>query len=301
MSSYYDVLEVLQDANQKEIRDAYRRLALQWHPDKNLENKEEAEENFKKIGMAYSILSDKNKRAEYDKSLKQGEPFHTYTGPGIEEFYRMFYELLEKIKQEIEEIIEEVNERGEKFAEEAGKGYWNNLQFFIEENCNLNKKYEGNTVIHYAVIQNNLEALESILTLQSSLVPAWRADLELENNDCETPLHIATRLGNKEAIILLSNHHVVEDTVANRLVLVQNALDSLRNDIEKNDRALLSSKEDTCRKRESEQVGTFQNVLNVGNAMSNLEITVASDLKEEPRIHKKTKIVISKAQNQYGI
>ena len=63
---YYAILGVKKDATEAEIRKAYRKLALKWHPDKNPNNKEEAEEKFKKINEAYSVLSDKNKRNQYD-------------------------------------------------------------------------------------------------------------------------------------------------------------------------------------------------------------------------------------------
>ena len=63
---YYAILGVKKDATEAEIRKAYRKLALKWHPDKNPDNKKEAEEKFKKINEAYSVLSDKNKRNQYD-------------------------------------------------------------------------------------------------------------------------------------------------------------------------------------------------------------------------------------------
>ena len=63
---YYEILGVGRDAGQQEIKTAYRRLAVQYHPDKNSGNKE-AEEKFKEGAEAYSILSDSEKRARYDR------------------------------------------------------------------------------------------------------------------------------------------------------------------------------------------------------------------------------------------
>ena len=63
---FYAILGVKKDATEGEIKKAYRKLALKWHPDKNPNNREEAEEKFKKINEAYSVLSDKNKRYQYD-------------------------------------------------------------------------------------------------------------------------------------------------------------------------------------------------------------------------------------------
>jgi len=63
---YYAILGIKKEATEAEIKKAYRKLALKWHPDKNPNNREEAEEKFKKINEAYSVLSDKNKRNQYD-------------------------------------------------------------------------------------------------------------------------------------------------------------------------------------------------------------------------------------------
>ena len=68
MSSYYDILEVNQTASLTEIKKAYRRLALAYHPDRN-NGSEESTEKFQQIGEAYEILSDEQKRKEYDRSI----------------------------------------------------------------------------------------------------------------------------------------------------------------------------------------------------------------------------------------
>ena len=66
MSSYYEVLGVAKDASEKEIRQAYRRLARQYHPDVN-QNDAAAEDKFKEINEAYHVLSDADARAKYDR------------------------------------------------------------------------------------------------------------------------------------------------------------------------------------------------------------------------------------------
>src|SRR5919201_6353352 len=63
---YYEVLGVSRQASDQEIKSAYRKLALQHHPDRNPGN-HEAEENFKEAAEAYSVLSDPQKRAQYDR------------------------------------------------------------------------------------------------------------------------------------------------------------------------------------------------------------------------------------------
>jgi len=64
---YYEVLGVARDAAGDQIKSAYRKLALKYHPDRNPENKQEAEENFRSATEAYSVLSDAQKRALYDR------------------------------------------------------------------------------------------------------------------------------------------------------------------------------------------------------------------------------------------
>ncbi|XP_054427282.1 dnaJ homolog subfamily B member 3-like [Pteronotus mesoamericanus] len=72
MVDYYKVLGVPRRASANTIRKAYRKLALKWHPDKNPENKEEAERRFKQVAQAYEVLSDANKRDVYDRYGEAG-------------------------------------------------------------------------------------------------------------------------------------------------------------------------------------------------------------------------------------
>lgn len=68
---YYEVLEVTKTADKTEIKSAYRRLAIQYHPDKNPDNPE-AEDKFKEASEAYDVLSNEEKRARYDRFGHQG-------------------------------------------------------------------------------------------------------------------------------------------------------------------------------------------------------------------------------------
>ena len=66
-SDYYDILGVSKSASAEEIKKAYRKQALEWHPDRHKEDKEAAERRFKEINEAYQILSDTQKRSAYDQ------------------------------------------------------------------------------------------------------------------------------------------------------------------------------------------------------------------------------------------
>ncbi|HCB55196.1 MAG TPA: molecular chaperone DnaJ, partial [Gammaproteobacteria bacterium] len=64
---YYEVLGVDKGSDVKQIKKAYKRLAMKHHPDRNADNKEAAETKFKEIQKAYAILSDEQKRQAYDQ------------------------------------------------------------------------------------------------------------------------------------------------------------------------------------------------------------------------------------------
>src|SRR5207247_10261034 len=67
---YYQILEVPRDSKLDEIKNAYRKLALKYHPDRN--KSPEAEGKFKEISEAYAVLADDEKRKQYDAYGKEG-------------------------------------------------------------------------------------------------------------------------------------------------------------------------------------------------------------------------------------
>jgi DnaJ family protein B protein 4 len=70
--NYYEILGVPKTATTEEIKKAYKRLALKYHPDRNPNNKQAAEEKFKEIAEAYEVLSDEKKREIYDRFGEEG-------------------------------------------------------------------------------------------------------------------------------------------------------------------------------------------------------------------------------------
>ncbi|MED6132955.1 hypothetical protein PIB30_023672 [Stylosanthes scabra] len=69
---YYKILQVDKNAKDEDLKKAYRKLAMKWHPDKNPNNKKDAEAKFKQISEAYEVLSDPQKRAIYDQYGEEG-------------------------------------------------------------------------------------------------------------------------------------------------------------------------------------------------------------------------------------
>jgi DnaJ-class molecular chaperone len=69
---YYSILGVSEGASREEIRHAFRKLAMKYHPDKNLGNEQWAGEKFKEINEAYAVLGDAAKRQEYDRMRQVG-------------------------------------------------------------------------------------------------------------------------------------------------------------------------------------------------------------------------------------
>jgi len=67
LKDYYRLLGVARNASPEDIRKAFRRLAMQYHPDRNPENAREAEAKFKQISESYEVLSDDQKRWQYDQ------------------------------------------------------------------------------------------------------------------------------------------------------------------------------------------------------------------------------------------
>src|SRR5260370_16628210 len=93
---YYEVLGVNRDAPEDDLKKAYRRLAMKWHPDRNPENPK-AEDHFKEAKEAYEVLTDANKRAAYDQFGHAGVDPHASAGAGMGGFGDIFSDIFGEI------------------------------------------------------------------------------------------------------------------------------------------------------------------------------------------------------------
>jgi molecular chaperone DnaJ len=117
MVDYYEILGVSRDADQKEIKKAYRKLAKQYHPDRNPDDSESAEK-FKEISSAYETLSNEEKRANYDRFGADGPSLEGFGGfsdffsgfsPGPERGFDVESEFILGFMEAVEGGVREVN------------------------------------------------------------------------------------------------------------------------------------------------------------------------------------------------
>ncbi len=93
---YYEVLGIARDASAEEIKRAYRRGALKYHPDKYNGDKSEGEQRFKELSEAYEVLSDPQKRQRYDQyghEGLQGVGLHDFSSMGFGDIFSMFQDI----------------------------------------------------------------------------------------------------------------------------------------------------------------------------------------------------------------
>jgi len=87
--NFYSILEISKDASEQDIKKAYRKLNLQYHPDRN--NSPDAEKKIRQINEAYETLGDPRKRQMYDNQAKGGFPFPSGGGADINNIFNMFF------------------------------------------------------------------------------------------------------------------------------------------------------------------------------------------------------------------
>ncbi len=94
-ADYYEILGITRDAAGEEVRRAYRRLAIKWHPDQNPDNPD-AEGKFKQCAEAYEVLSDPERRAVYDRhghAGLRGRAGHDFNSMHVEDIFSMFNDI----------------------------------------------------------------------------------------------------------------------------------------------------------------------------------------------------------------
>ena len=133
MKNYYEILEISQNASKEIIDKAYRVLAKKYHPDSNKpEDKQWAEEQFKEINEAYEVLSDENKKREYDQNLINANTQNNET-----EEYEKLNEENEKLKLELEHL--KYMQKNEKIQNEEPTEEQN---YNTDQQYNINQDYE---------------------------------------------------------------------------------------------------------------------------------------------------------------
>lgn len=119
MSDYYKILGVTKDSNQIQIRKAFRKLALQYHPDKN-KNSEESKQKFMEIVKAYEILSDEKARERYDSNTLNNKNIQKFNWTPPADFAN-FYSY-ENLKREYNE--NQITGGMWEISEKANAGLW---------------------------------------------------------------------------------------------------------------------------------------------------------------------------------
>jgi len=145
---FYEILGVEREATAEQIKSAYRKAALKWHPDRNPDNKEEAEENFRLCSEAYTVLSDPQKRSVYDRFGHAGlgsrgfEPGGGFNSTIFEEFQDIFGDLFEQMGGGGRRGGRSRGQRGADLRydmsltfEEAATGVTSKIQIARRENC----------------------------------------------------------------------------------------------------------------------------------------------------------------------
>lgn len=179
--NYYEVLQVPKNSSDVDIKKAYRKLAMKWHPDKNPDNKEEAARKFQEIGEAYDVLSDLEKRAIYDQfgyeglrdgvQNQDGETMGAYTyKKNAQEIFESFFGTKNPFASfgfEAEPFSSKLNKPGPA----KGKDVVLNME------CTLKEFYNGATKkinVTRKRYNSDGELVDSSKTLTIVIKPGWK-------------------------------------------------------------------------------------------------------------------------------
>lgn len=136
MKNYYEILEVNKSASPETISKVYKFLAKKYHPDANPNNSKEAEEKFKEISEAYEILSNEEKRKQYDLELENYESKNSPETVSMENFIK-----LRDYCNQLENTLKQYTSQS--VNTNSGNNYYSNTsQYQSQSNYNPNAEYE---------------------------------------------------------------------------------------------------------------------------------------------------------------
>lgn len=127
-NKFYEILNIGKNASQNEIKKAYHKLIIKWHPDKNMDNLEEAKKRFIEIDTAYRILSDPNKRKLYDSGIKIDERELRTCKKFTEQIFNA-----QLFKENIEEVINSMEEGEKDFVFGLVNGVYDDREEFLND------------------------------------------------------------------------------------------------------------------------------------------------------------------------
>lgn len=184
--SYYEILGVNKQASENDLKKAYKKLAFKWHPDKNPDNKVNAEKKFKKICEAYDFLMNKEKRAIYDRSGKDGiqnnfQNFNSVFGNSPDNIFRTFFENddVSNFNEDIHQTFNSYRFKGNNFERKQNiptkKKKADSIEYKLK--CSLEELYYGQKKkLKINKIVNNIRLNE---VLEINILPGWKEGTKL--------------------------------------------------------------------------------------------------------------------------
>lgn len=179
---YYEILGVPKDASEMDIRKAYKKLAIKWHPDKNQNKKEEAEAKFREISEAYHVLSNPDERKKYDMHNSQPDfqYFNNFNNmPDPQDIFKQFFGMsnMFDIHRDFMRMQRPVFNH---FVDISNKE-----NYTYDLPCSLEELYTGTTKnfkISRKIVRNGrLEPISDILNI--NIKPGWKEGTKITYDD----------------------------------------------------------------------------------------------------------------------